>query len=320
MKYRFCAFLAIAVSGLCFQNAFADQFITIGTGAVSGVYYPVGGAIASLINAKKEAYKMKVAVESTGGSVFNVNALVAGDLGIGVVQSDRAYQAWNGLAEWESKGKQTKLRSMFSLHPELVNLIVAADAKIKSCAELKGKRIVVGEIGSGTTQNAKDALSTCQLSFKDIEPASVKPADAAKLLQEGRIDGYFYTVGHPNHAIQAAIMGSRKVGFVPFLALDNLMEAYPYYVKAEIPIKEYPGVINRENVPSFAVKATLLTSSEVDERLIYLITREVFENLEQFKSMHPALRGLTKENMLQCLVAPLHKGAEKYFREVGLLR
>lgn len=320
MRHRLYSFLFAAFACVFSQNIFADQFVTIGTGAVTGVYYPVGGAIASLINAKKDVYRLKATVESTGGSVFNVNALMAGDLEIGVVQADRAYQAWNGLVEWASKGKQTKLRSMFSLHPELVNLIVAEDTKIKSCADLKGKRIVVGEIGSGTTQNAKDALSTCGLSFSDISPESVKSAEGAKLLQDGRIDGYFYTVGHPNGAIKEAAVGSRKVSFVPFTAVDNLLKTYPYYVKSEVPVKEYPGVLNKENTPTFAVKATLLTSSEVDEKLVYAITKEVFENLDTFKSLHPALSGLTKEGMMEGLVAPLHKGAEKYFREVGLLK
>lgn len=320
MKHRLYSFLLAAFAWFFTQNIIADQFVTIGTGAVTGVYYPVGGAIASLINAKKDVYHLKATVESTGGSVFNVNALMAGDLEIGVVQADRAYQAWNGLVEWAGKGKQTKLRSLFSLHPELVNLIVAEDAKIKSCADLKGKRIVVGEIGSGTTQNAKDALSTCGLSFSDISPESVKSAEGAKLLQDARIDGYFYTVGHPNGAIKEAAVGSRKVSFVPFMAVDNLLKTYPYYVKSEVPVKEYPGVLNKENTPTFAVKATLLTSSEVDEKLVYAITKEVFENLDKFKSLHPALSGLTKEGMLEGLVAPLHKGAEKYFREVGLLK
>lgn len=320
MKCRMCSFFAAVVIGLFAQNVLAEQFVTIGTGAVTGVYYPVGGAIANLINTKKDVYHIKATVESTGGSVFNVNALMTGDLEIGIVQADRAYQAWNGLIEWEGKGKQTKLRSLFSLHPELVNLIVAEDTKIASCADLKGKRIVIGEIGSGTTQNAKDALSTCGLSFNDITPESVKSAEGGKLLQDGRVDGYFYTVGHPNGAIKEAAVGTRKVGFVPFTAVDSLLSTYPYYVKANIPIQEYPGVQNKENVSTFAVKATLLTSSDVDEKLVYSITKEVFENLEKFKSLHPALSGLTKETMLQGLVAPLHKGAEKYFREVGLLK
>lgn len=143
-------------------------FVTIGTGGVTGVYYPTGAAISRMVNNKFDTYRIKATVESTGGSVFNVNAVLKGDLEFGIVQSDRQYQAYHGMAEWESSGKQSDLRSVFSIHPESISLIVAQGNGIKGIADLKGKRINLGNPGSGQLQNSLDVLEAAGLSEKDI--------------------------------------------------------------------------------------------------------------------------------------------------------
>ncbi len=315
--------LTILATSLCISlftfSAHAAKFITIGTGGVTGVYYPSGGAIAKMVNAKRKEYGIRATVESTGGSVMNVNAILAGDLELGIVQSDRGYQAWNGLAEWEKSGPQKSLRSVFSLHPELVNLIVAVDSGAKDCKSLKGKRIAVGNPGSGTRQNAEDALQTCGLTFDDIKKEDFKASEGASMLKDGRIDGYFYTVGHPNGSIKEAIAGKRDLAFVGFERNEKI-KALPYYVAADVPLESYAGIMNETKVTTFGVKATLLSSIEVSEEAIYAITREVFENIDEFKQLHPAFAYLTKESMLEGLTAPIHPGAEKYYREVGLIK
>ena len=139
-------------------------------------------------------------------------------------------------------------------------------------------------------------------------------------MQDGRIDAFFYTVGHPSGAIKEATAGKRKVHFVPITGLDKLLAKYPYYAKAYIPIKFYPSATNKEDVPTFGVKATFVTSAKTPDNIVYAIVKEVFDNFETFKKLHPAYSVLTKQNMLEGLTAPLHPGALKYFKEVGLIK
>jgi uncharacterized protein len=294
-------------------------FVTIGTGGITGVYYPTGGAIAKMVNQKRKQYGIRATVESTGGSVFNINAVLSGDLDFGICQSDRQYQAWNGLAEWKDKGPQKNLRAVFTIHPESVTLVAADDAGINSIQDLRGKRVNIGNPGSGQRQNSIDALANAGIDYeKDLTAESAKAAEAPGLLQDGRIDAFFYTVGHPSGAIKEATAGRRKVHFVPITGLDKLLAKYPYYAKAYIPIKFYPTATNKEDVPTFGVKATFVTSAKEPNKVVYSITKEVFDNFEAFKKLHPAYSVLTKKNMLEGMTAPIHPGAMKYFKEVGL--
>jgi hypothetical protein len=294
-------------------------FVTIGTGGITGVYYPTGGAIARIVNKKRKVYGIRCTVESTGGSVFNVNAIMAGDLEFGVVQSDRQFQAIKGLAEWKEKGPQKDLRAVFTIHPESITLVAADDAGINSPQDLKGKRVNIGNPGSGQRQNSIDALMNYGINYeKDMKAEGVKAAEAPGLLQDGRIDAFFYTVGHPSGAIKEATAGRRKVHFVPITGVDNLLSKYPYYAKAMIPIKLYPGATNKGDVSTFGVKATFVTSAKVPDNVVYAITKEVFDNFEDFKKLHPAYQVLTKQNMLEGMSAPVHPGAMKYYKESGL--
>ena len=193
-----------------------------------------------------------------GGSAFKVNAIISGELQFGVAQSDRQYQAVNGLAEWKDRGKIEKLRSVFSIHPESVTLIAAVDADIETITDLNGKRVNMGNPGSGHRQNAIDDLEAVGIDYsKDIKAESIKAAESANLLQDNRIDAFFYTVGHPNRSIKEATSGKRKVRFVSIVGIGNLLEKYPYYAASAVPIQMYPGTENREDVKTFGVKGTI---------------------------------------------------------------
>jgi len=295
-------------------------FVTIGTGGITGVYYPTGGAIAKMVNAKRKEYGIRATVESTGGSVFNINAIMAGDLEFGVAQSDRQYQAVEGIADWKDKGPQKDLRAVFSIHAETVDLIAAVDANINSIQDLKGKRVNIGNVGSGYRQNAIDALVANGLDFeKDFHAESLKAAEAPGLIQDGRIDAAFYTVGHPSGYYKEATAGARKVKFVAIPNAEKVVEKYPYYAAAETLMSNYPGAANEEEaVETFGVKATFVTSAKVSDDVVYAIVKEVFDNFDKFVKLHPAYAGLTKEAMLTGLSAEIHPGAMKYYKEVGL--
>jgi TRAP transporter TAXI family solute receptor len=263
-------------------------------------------------------------VESTPGSVFNVNAIMAGYLEIGLVQSDKQYQAVKGLAEWSKKGPQKNLRAVFSIHNESVCLVAAADAGIKTLHDLKGKRVNLGHPGAAMYMNAIDTLKSIGLNpNKDILPEKSKVADAPRLLQDNRIDAFFFTVGHPNEILKEAVSGPRKVRFIPITGpeIDKLISEKNYYQKTTIPVREfYADAKDPVNVETFGVVATLCTSAQMPDDVVYLITKELFDNFDYFKRQHPAYATLTKEDMLKGLSAPIHPGALQYFKETGLIQ
>jgi len=298
------------------------NYVTIGTGGVTGVYYPAGGAVSRMVNRKSDVYNLKATVESTGGSVYNVNGIISGDLEFGIVQSDRQYQAYMGLAEWEGE-PQEDLRAVFALHPESITLLASDESGIQTLADLRGKVVNIGNPGSGNRGNAIDVLTSVGIDpDKDIQAEGLQAAEAAAMIQDGRIDAYFYTVGHPSGSYKEATAGFKKVHFVPIegAPIDKLIESLPFYAKSRIPVKaNYPAATNRGDVPSFGVKATLCSSAMVSEEIVYAIVKEVFENLTEFKKLHPAFAVLSDKNMLEGLSAPIHPGALKYYREVGLI-
>lgn len=323
-KTLFAAVLgvALAFSGAAVTEAQAKTtFITIGTGGITGVYYPTGGAIAKIVNAKKDTYNIRATVESTGASVFNINAIMAGDLEFGIAQADRQYQAYNGLSEWEGK-PQKDLRAVFALAPEAVTFVAAEDSGIKSLADAKGKVVNLGNPGSGNRQNAIDVLEAAGINIdKDIKAESIKAADAPRMVQDGRLDGFFYTVGHPNGNIKEATAGKRKCRIVSIPDIKAVAEKFPYYSLATIDMSQYPEATNaKEEVKTVGMLATFVTSAKVPDDVVYAVTKEIFENLDEFKTLHPALAGLTREGMLEGLTAPLHPGAAKYYKEAGLLK
>lgn len=318
-KNLFFPLLVLVFSlGACQKDS--SDFVSIGTGGVTGVYYPTGGALSKLLNERQEEFGIRASYESTAGSVFNVNALESGEMEFGLVQSDRQYQAYNGLAEWESDGPQRKIRAVFSLHAEAVTLVAAADAGIEKLSDIKGKKVNVGNPGSGQLGNSTDVLRAAGIDIEtEIEAEYLDAAEAPRMLQDNRIDAFFYTVGHPSGAIQEATAGSRKVKFIPIEKMDSLLKQFPYYATTEIPHEVYPMASNTENIPTIGVKATLLSSTDVSEEVVYSLTKAVFENLEEFKTLHPAFQQLNPDMMLSANSVPYHPGALRYYKEVGWL-
>mgnify|MGYP001817459000 FL=1 len=266
------------VTGLMFNSAPAmlqaeTAFVTIGSGDFTGVYFPTGLAIAKMINKKRNESGIRATVQSTRGSAFNLDTIMAGYLEFGLIQSDIQYQAFNGLAEWAKKGPQKELRAVFSIHNESVCLVAAVDTDINAIADLKGKRVNIGNPGSGQYQNAIDALQAAGINPKnDIDAEKVKASEAPVLLQEKRIDAFFCTVGHPSKTLQNATTGERKVRFIPIAGsgIDQLVAEQNYYTKTRVPITQfYPGSQNSADVKTFGVIATLCTSSTIPDHVVY---------------------------------------------------
>ena len=325
MRFSFTLILLTAIALLSAgcggsDSSVEQQFITIGTGGATGVYYPVGGAIARLVNRNSDTHGVRASYEATGGSVYNINAILAGDMDIGIVQADRQYQAYRGLAEWKEQGAQTKLRSVCSLYIELVTIVAADDAGIVTLQDLRGKHVNIGNPGSGQRGNAIDVLQAAGIDLeRDLHVEGLKAAESAQMLQDGRIDAFFYTVGHPAGAITEATAGQRrKVRFVPIAGMDELMEKSPYYTPSYIPIELYDKATNESDVPTIGVTTTVVTSADVPEEVIYHVTKAIFGNLDEFKASHAALADLNVDDMLKGLAAPLHDGVMRYLKEAGL--
>lgn len=318
-----CIAFALPVSNGAAQGQEEPTFVTIGSGDFTGVYFPAGLAIARAVNRDRLQLGIRATVESTRGSVFNVNAIAAGYLEFGLVQSDKQYHAVKGLEEWAEKGPQKNLRAVFSLHHETVNLVAAVDSGIETISDIEDKRVNLGNPGSGQYRNAIDALTAAGIDPEDdIEPQRAIAAVAPDLQQDGRIDAFFCTLGHPSETLIKATGGARRVRFIPLAgpAFDDMLARKAYYSRAVIPVAEfYAGAQGPGEVETFGVTATLCTSSKVPDVVVYKITKEVFENLAELKKEHPALAGLTPQRMLTGLTAPFHPGAVRYFREAGLM-
>jgi hypothetical protein len=302
-------------------SAQEQKFITIGTGGVTGVYYPTGGAICRLVNKDRAEHGIRCSVESTGGSVYNVNTIRAGELDMGVVQSDVQYNSLNGEGdEFKDQGAFDGLRAVFSVHAEPFTVVARADSGIETFDDLKGKRVNVGNPGSGQRSTMEVLMDAKGWTMDDFALASeLKSAEQAQALCDNKIDAMVFTVGHPSGSIQEATTTcDTKLIPVSGAEVDQLVEQNPYYAKAVIPGGMYQGT--DEDVETFGVKATFVTSADVPEEVVYAVTKAVFENFEDFKKLHPAFATLQKEDMVtQALSAPLHPGAEKYYKEAGLI-
>ena len=307
-----------ATSALCAQAATAqERFITIGTGGQTGVYYVVGQSICRLVNRGTSEHNLKCTAPSTGGSIANINAIKAGDMDMGVAQSDWQYHAYNGSSEYEGDAFQD-LRAVFSVHGEPFTVVARADSDITEFDDLFGKRVNVGNPGSGQRATMDVVLNAMGRSTEDFALASeLKPAEQSAALGDNKVDAIIYTVGHPNGSIQEATstVDARLVD-VTGEAIDTLVEENPYYAKATIPGGLYSG--NDEATETFGVKATFVTSAEVPDDVVYTVVKAVFDNFDRFKGLHPAFGDLAEEDMISAgLSAPLHPGAEQYYRERG---
>jgi TRAP transporter TAXI family solute receptor len=308
------------VAALCFLVGCAPEKtpeFSLNTGGISGNYQTVGHAIARTVNQQQTDFRL---VDNTSaGSVDNINAVLSGNSNFGIAQADHQYQALKGQAEWQQRGPQTDLRAVFSLYPEAVTLIAGGNAGISTMAQLEGRRVDIGIEGSGTRQNAIDALTAAGFDWQtDIDAHEEALEDRLAMLMHNELDAFFYTVGHPNTDIKFATYSVRGARFVPLENIDSLLANNPYYSRTIIPADLYPRAYNAEDVPTVAVKATLVTSASVPDDAVYAVTRIVFENLEALADYRPVLSRVTRESMLEGLTAPIHPGARRYFVENGL--
>jgi TRAP transporter TAXI family solute receptor len=298
-----------------------QKFVTIGTGGVTGVYYPAGGAICRLVNKDRAKHGIRCSVESTGGSVFNINTIRAGELDLGVAQSDVQFNAAKGTSNFQKDGAFRELRAVFALHPEPVTVMGRKELNAKSFSDFKGKRFNVGNPGSGTRATAEELLAAMGWKLSDFSLASELKADEhGPALCDGKIDGFLYLVGHPSANIQdpSTVCGAKLVN-VTGPAVDKLVKAHAYYAHATIPGGMYPG--NDQDTKTYGVLATVVSSSKVPAATVYAVTKAVFDNFDEFKKLHPAFAQLKPENMVKDgLSAPLHDGAVKYYKEKGWIK
>ncbi|WP_299398101.1 TAXI family TRAP transporter solute-binding subunit [Pelagibius sp.] len=295
-----------------------EKFVTIGTGGQTGVYYQVGGSICRLVNRGTKDHGIKC-THTTGGSVANINGIRSGDLDLGVAQSDWQFHAYNGTAPDQfPDGAYEELRAVFSVHPEPFTVVARADSGITSFDDLKGKRVNVGNPGSGQRGTMEVVMKEMGWSMDDFKLASeLKSAEQSQALCDNKIDAIVFTVGHPNGSIKEATTSCEAV-MVPVTgaAIDKLVNENAYYATATIPGGMYTGTDS--DTQTFGVGATFVASTNVDEETVYQMVKAVFDNFDRFKRLHPAFANLEEGKMItNNLSAPLHDGAVRYYKERG---
>jgi TRAP transporter TAXI family solute receptor len=320
MKHSLLGFAAAALIASAAPAVAQQQFVTIGTGGVTGVYYAAGGAICRLMNETRADHGFRCSVESTAASVYNLNALRQGELDFGVTQSDVMFFAVNGQSDFTNAGPWGDMRAVFSLHPEPFTLVARKDAGISSFADLAGKRVNIGAPGSGTQTSMDIILDAMGMSRGDFSLASeLRPDEHGPALCDNQIDAFFYGVGHPSANIaDPTTTCEAQLVSITGDAIDGLIAANPYYAAATIPGGTYSN--NPDDVQTFGVLAALAASVNTPDDAVYALVKAVFENFDTFKTLHPALGVLKEENMIvDGLSAPLHAGAERYYKERGWL-
>jgi TRAP transporter TAXI family solute receptor len=307
--------LALTATGAVAQ----DQFISIGTGGITGVYYPTGGAICRLVNKDRKEHGIRCSAESTGGSIYNLNTLRAGELDFGIVQSDWQYHSYHGTSEFEDAGAFEGLRAVFSVHPEPMTVVARDGSGIQGVEDLKGKRVNIGNPGSGTRASWEVLEDALGWERSDLQlAAEMKSAEQGQALCDDKIDAYFFPVGHPAAGVQETL-ATCDSHLVPLEheAIDKLVEERPYYRKATIPEGLYG---DNPAIATYGVGATMVTSADVPDEVVYTVVKAVFDNFDQFKALHPAFAHLEPQDMAsEGLSAPLHEGAKKYYEERGWL-
>ena len=312
------AIAAITAGALFTGTVQAETFVTIGTGGQTGVYYAVGQSICKLVNRGGDEHNIKCTAPSTGGSVANLNAIKAGEMDMGVAQSDWQYHAYNGTSKFEDQGANADLRAVFSVHPEPFTVVARADSGIETFADLKGKRVNIGNPGSGSRGTMEVVMNSLGWTKDDFSlAAELKSAEQAAAMCDNNVDAIVFTVGHPSGTIKEATTScDAKLIPVTGSEVDTLASENDYYAKATIPGGMYNGTDT--DTETFGVGATFVSSTNTDEETIYQIVKAVFDNFDRFKKLHPAFANLKEEDMIvNNLSAPLHDGAARYYQERG---
>jgi len=308
------ALSALAASG---GSALAQaKFFRIGTGGTGGTYYPVGGLIANSISSDK----INASAVATNGSVANVNGIVGGAMESGFSQADVATWAYTGTGIYEGKPKVEELRAICNLYPESVHVVVKKGLGAKSVADLKGKRVSIDEPGSGTLVNAKAILAAFGITEKDIKPEYLKPAQAAEKMKDGSVDAFFSTTGYPQGAI-SELSATTGVDLVPIdgAGRDKILGAYKFFAADKIPDGVYKDV---KGVDTIAVGAQWVTTAKQDAGLVYEVTKAMWSEKTRaaLDAGHAKGKVIVRATALAGLGIPLHPGAEKFYKEAGLLK
>lgn len=324
IRFGFASFLSV-ISALAGATPVASPaptpVVSIGAGGVAGVYYAVGGAMCRMLRRTALTTPYVCTVDATGGSVFNLNALKSEDLDFAMVQSDIGYHAYTGEAQFAAVGPYEPLRAVFSLYPESVTVVARKELAASSFQELAGKRVNIGHPGSvarASVDRLLEAMDTDYSYFSSV--TELRADELTEALCSGKIDAFIFSVGHPSAVIQdpAALCGAQVLPLTG-PAVDQLVESYPYYAKVDVPAGLYTN--NAQAVPTYGVMATVVTRADTDEQHVYDLVNAIFENVDNFKRLHPALEHIDKQRMIQDgLSMPLHPGALRYFREQGLLK
>lgn len=311
--------LGVALLHVPAHEAGAAQTVTIGTAGVMGVYYPLGGALCRMVNVTRKVHKLRCSVEPSEGSVANIRGVLAGDVDMGIAQSDTQFYAREGQGPFGGT-PQPKLRALFNVYPETLTLIAREDSGIRAVSDLKGKRVSLGTAGSGTRATMELVLQAAGVRKEDLKAApEVKIVEMPTSLCEGKIDAFSFVAGHPNPILQDAANGCRtRIVPVSGPGVDGALAARPYYMRTQVPGGVYKGTDAAQ--PTLGTTATIVVSADMADEVAYAITKAVFDNFDDFRKLHPALASLTKEQALRGHPVPFHPGAEKYFREVGLLK
>ncbi|SNB47107.1 TAXI family TRAP transporter solute-binding subunit [Geobacter sp. DSM 9736] len=301
-------------------SAFTQQSLSVVSGNTTGSYYAVSSALAKIFNRRSADYGVRLATALSEGSVANVESVAEGKAAFGIGESIILQQAAKGMGLWEGRARRG-LRAVLGLHVESVTVVAAADRGIMKLGDLKGKRVNIGAPGSTSYEFGEKLLGLSGVSPTDVTFSEQSAALASELLQKGKIDAYIYTVGHPNLSIAEATAGARKVLLVPLdkEVIGQVTGSNPLLLPTAVPTAFYPGLENRESVPTFGVRSVLFTRSDLDEETVYRLVREIMTNFDLFRRQHPVLQDMIPRDAADAEVIPLHPGAARYFREAGLL-
>lgn len=300
------------------SRASENQFVSVGTAGVTGVYFPAGGAICRLVNKRRAEHGIRCVVEQTGGSVVNINRLRSGTLDLALVQSDWQYYAYEGKSSLQDAGPFKDLRAVFSLHAEPFTVVARADANIRKFEDLKGKRVNIGNPGSGQRGTMDVTLQALGWSIDDFrEVLELTTDEQSRALCDDRIDAMVVVAGFPSGSVkEATTLCDAVLVDVEGQATDALVAKNVFYSKAVIPGGIYPGT--DRDIHTFGTLATLVTTNRMSDEIVYQVVKSIFENLGEFKKQHPAFRSLNVKGMLKDgIAAPFHAGAVRYYKEMG---
>lgn len=293
--------------------------LTISTGGMQGNYLSAGRTIARVVNEDGGNDSLRLKAEMSSGSVANINAISAGASEFGFAQADHQYQALNGLGAWIDKGPQEDLRAVFNVYSESITLVAGADSSIRSIRDLRGKVVDIGSPESGTRGNAIDALRAAGLDWQtDIEAREESLDDRLVKFMSGDLDAFFYTVAHPNPDIKFAAFSVRGARLIPLENIEKIVSRESFYTRELISPGDYPNIRNTGDIETLGVSATLLASASVPDDVVYAITKATFENLDTLDQFDANFNALVNGKAIDGLMVPIHPGALKYYREVGL--